>query len=320
MSVYNNEAFLGPAIESILAQSFTDFEFLILNDGSTDGSRAIIDAHAARDSRIRPIHRENRGLVASLNELVAKSRAPLIARMDGDDIALPERFARQKEFLDAHPDYGVVGCFTQAMDERGEPQPWRNVDYPTDHAAFAAAIGKGPLLCHPSVLMRREAVTAVGGYHAAFRHCEDLDLWLRLSTVTRMCSIPERLIRYRYSDQQVSSRHVVPQAINAAVSLLAHELRQQGLPDPTEHLDALPEIGGFDALFGRPGVDQALLDRMIPTIIDSESALEGEGLELIIDYVRKGGRCAGLPRTVLRLVRMGKPVGALRLALALVSG
>ena len=99
MSVYNGERFLAEAIGSVLAQTFTDFEFLILDDGSRDGTRAIIADYASRDARIRPILRENRGLVVSLNQLLAEARAPLVARMDADDVCLPERFARQIAFL-----------------------------------------------------------------------------------------------------------------------------------------------------------------------------------------------------------------------------
>jgi glycosyltransferase involved in cell wall biosynthesis len=123
MSVYNAEQFLASAINSILTQSFSDFELLILDDGSNDGSRAIIEDYAARDSRIRPIFRANKGLIVSLNQLLAEARAPIIARMDADDISLPERFARQYAFLQENPDYGVVGCWTDEMDEHGSPWP-----------------------------------------------------------------------------------------------------------------------------------------------------------------------------------------------------
>lgn len=115
MSVYNGERFLADAIRSILAQSFGDFEFLILDDGSTDSSRSIIAGFAASDSRIRPIIRENRGLIASLNQLLEEARAPLIARMDADDISHPERFSRQISFLAGHPDHGVLGTWNQDM-------------------------------------------------------------------------------------------------------------------------------------------------------------------------------------------------------------
>ena len=123
MSVYNGEQFLDLAIESVLAQTFSDFEFLILDDGSTDRSRAIVERHAAVDSRIRLISRENRGLIASLNQLLEEAKAPLIARMDADDICLPHRFERQHAFLQAHADYGVVGSAAEDIDEHGEHYP-----------------------------------------------------------------------------------------------------------------------------------------------------------------------------------------------------
>ena len=109
MSVYNGEQFLAEAIDSVLAQTFRDFELLVLDDGSSDSTPTIIKAYAAKDARIRPIIRENRGLIASLNQLLDESRAPLVARMDTDDVCLPERFAQQIAFLNMHPDYGVVG-------------------------------------------------------------------------------------------------------------------------------------------------------------------------------------------------------------------
>ena len=152
MSVYNGESHLALAIESILDQTFGDFEFLILNDGSKDGSRAIIDAYAARDPRIRAIHRENRGLVISLNQLISEARAPLVARMDADDICLPERFAKQMAFLDNNPDHGVIGTWTSDIDEYGAPYSIKGADHPTDYQAFIAGIGNGPMLCHPSVI------------------------------------------------------------------------------------------------------------------------------------------------------------------------
>lgn len=109
MSVYNAERYLADALMSILGQSFTDFEFLILDDGSHDNSLSIIKQYAAQDERIVIISRENKGLIVSLNEMLAMARAPLIARMDADDISLPHRFAEQLAFLNDHPDHGVVG-------------------------------------------------------------------------------------------------------------------------------------------------------------------------------------------------------------------
>jgi glycosyltransferase involved in cell wall biosynthesis len=318
MSVYNGQSHLGLAIESILDQTFTDFEFLILNDGSTDGSREIIDGYATRDKRIRAIHRENKGLVISLNQLVNEARAPLIARMDADDICLPERFEKQIAFMAANPDHGVLGTWTADIDEHGDPYKVDGEDHPTSYEDFVSRIGKGSLICHPSVVMRRDIVLSVGGYHAAFQHCEDFDLWLRLANVTKLCSLPERLVRYRHWANQVSNRHAYVQQVGAIVSLLAYKERVAGRVDPTETLSALPPMDGLDALFGRSGVADEVRARVVPTLIYAENALKGDGFTMIVDFVKKGGTAPGLWRTAARLMRIGEPMRALGLCRALV--
>uniref|UniRef100_UPI0030CB1C0C glycosyltransferase n=1 Tax=Novosphingobium sp. ZN18A2 TaxID=3079861 RepID=UPI0030CB1C0C len=318
MSVYNGERFLAEAIESVLAQTFGDFEFLILDDGSRDGTRDIVAAYAARDPRIRPIVRENRGLIASLNQLLAEARAPLVARMDADDVCLRRRFERQVQFLGEHPDYGVLGSWTLEID--GDGNEWSDGGtppsaLPVTHEAFLASIdGQGPLLCHSAVMYRRDAVLAVGGYHAAFRHCEDLDLWLRLSSLTRIANLPEYLLRYRRYDEQVSNRHATEQQIGAAVARMAWRERQAGRPDPTAHIDRLPPIDDLDRLFGREGVAREVRATLVPTLRYSREALRDRGFDIIVRYLREGGRHDGMWRTVARLLRFGLPTRAARLA------
>lgn len=318
MSVYNGERFLAAAIESVLAQTFGDFEFLILDDGSRDGTRAIIEHHAARDPRIRPILRENRGLVASLNQLLDEARAPLVARMDADDICMPERFARQIAFLAGNPDYGVIGSWSEDIDENGAPYPVTGPEHPDTHEGFLKAIDNGwPLLCHPAVMYRRDLVRSVGGYHAAFRHCEDLDLWLRLATVTRLCSLPERLIRYRHYAEQVSSRHATEQQVGAAIARLAYDERRAGRPDPTATLSALPPLDELDRLFGRPGVAREVRSIVAPGLLYSRAGLSDHGFDLVVKYLREGGAREGMWRTVGRLLTFGAPLRAARLAATL---
>lgn len=320
MSVYNGEPYLALAIESILAQTFADFEFLILNDGSTDGSAAIIDRYAAQDGRIRAIHRENKGLIVSLNQLLDEARSAIIARMDGDDIARPDRFAKQYAFLKDNPDHGVVSSWTTDIDAKGTPFPLGGDDQPTSHAEFLAAIESGgQLLCHPSAMFRRDLVRSVGGYHAAFRHCEDYDLWLRLSDKCKLASLPERLTLYRHTDGQVSNKHIVEQQTGVAASRLAHQMRAAGKADPTEALTALPPIADYDQLFGEVGAAAAARAMTAQAILYSPVALGGLGFDLVLDHVREAKSVAGLPRTVLRLLRLGMPVRALRLAAALIS-
>ena len=318
MSVYNGERFLAAAIESVLAQSRGDFEFLILDDGSTDASRAIACHYAARDARVRVIVRENRGLVASLNELLAQARAPLVARMDADDVCMPQRFERQIAFLTNHPEVGVLGTWTDDIDEYDAAYPLDAADHPIDHEGFVRAVECGaPLLCHSAVMYRRDLVLSVGGYHPAFRHCEDLDLWLRLATITRIANLPERLLQYRHYSQQVSSRHATEQQVNAAISRLAYAARKAGRPDPTAGLNALPAIDALDAAFGWAGATRAVRARVAPGLLYSRAGLGDNGFDIVCRFIRDGGHCAGLWRTVGRLVLFGYPLRALRLALVL---
>jgi hypothetical protein len=316
MSVHNDAATVGAAIRSILAQTFGDFEFLIVNDGSTDGSDAIIDACAAVDPRIRAIHQPNRGLIASLNRLVAEARGDLIARMDGDDISLPERFAAQVAFLDAHPDHGVLGTNTNEIDEADRVTLCTDL-HPLDHVAVAAALRHRSPVAHSSVMMRTAVVRAAGGYRAAYRHCEDYDLWLRLSEQTRIANLPERLLLYRRSSGQVSVRHVVEQQSGAAIARLAHRERLAGRPDPTDGLEQLPPIAELDALFGRRGVAQEVRSNLAQTLVYSREALRGGGVDLLIAHVAAGGARTGLWRTVGRLILFRDYGCALRLAIGL---
>ena len=231
----------------------------------------------------------------------------------------PSASRRQAEFLADNPDYAVVGSWTHNINAEGRTCEVPGLDQPTSHEAFLAALDGKPLLCHPSVMMRTETVRAAGGYRAAYRHCEDYDLWLRLSERTKLCSLPERLLRYRYSETQVSTRHVLEQHVGAAAAWFAHLERLAGRPDPTEGLDRLPKLGGFDALFGRAGVDQAIRHRVAPRIVYSSDALAGEGYDILLRHVREGGAKDGLWRTAARLLRRGRPVRALRLAAALAA-
>jgi hypothetical protein len=318
MSVYNGARFLRAAIDSVLAQDFAEFEFLIVDDGSTDATPDILRSYALRDPRVRPLIRENRGLVASLNQLLAMARAPLVARMDADDIALPGRFSTQLAWLAAHPECGAVGSWTQDIDEDGNPYVTGGPDHPVTHAEFLGNVRHGgPLLAHPTVIYRRDLVLAVGGYHQAFRHCEDFDLWLRLADRTQIANVPVRLLRYRHYAEQVSSRHALEQQIGVAVARAAHEEREAGRPDPTEHLVALPPIEELDVLFGRPHVAQQVRGRAARALVYSRDMMTGPGFDLLLRHVEEGGRGADLWRTAARLMRFGEPARALRLAAAL---
>ncbi len=315
MSVFNGERFLASAIQSVLDQTFADFEFLILDDGSTDGSADIIHGFARKDSRIRPIVRENRGLVASLNQLLVEAQAPIVARMDADDICQPQRFAKQMAFLAANPDHGVVGSWSEDINEQGQPRAASGTDHAiTNEEMYEVARHGGQLLVHPAVMYRRAIVDRVGGYHAAFRHCEDYDLWLRLASETKMANIPERLIRYRHYSGQVSKKHVTEQTVGAAIAHEAWRARQAGKPDPTADLETLPAIAELDSLFGETGVASRVRARVARGILHSHTALRDEGFDILLTHIGDGGNRDGLWRTAARLVRYGEPLRAMRLA------
>ena len=217
MSVYNNDRFLSAAIDSMLCQTFTDFEFLILDDGSTDRSAEILRSYAAQDARIRLTRRENRGLTRSLNELLSQAQGEFIARMDADDIALPDRLARQVEFLQNSPQIVCVGTAQDWIDEDGDKlHHWQ----PTgDNAELQALMLSGQNhLCHPSALIRREAMLKVGGYDESLRSAQDLDLWLKLGELGELSNLPEVLLRYRVHSDSVSEKQATQQNQNALLA------------------------------------------------------------------------------------------------------
>jgi glycosyltransferase involved in cell wall biosynthesis len=231
MGVYNGMPFLDEAVKSILRQTFTDFECIAINDGSQDESGAVLDAYAATDSRLRVVHQENRGLVATLNRGIHEARAPLIARMDADDIAHPERFARQIAYLHAHPEIAVLGSAITVIDASGAAL--REIPYPMGAENIAKKMRhEGSYVAHPAVMMRREAVLAVGGYREAFRHAEDYDLWLRLLDRCSIDNLPESLLYYRQHGNNTSFKHRFAQDFATKIARYCAAARQQGKIDP----------------------------------------------------------------------------------------
>ncbi len=213
MSVYNGEKYLREAIDSILGQTFKDFEFLIIDDGSTDSSVEIIRSYA--DPRIRLIqNEENIGLSRSLNKGLKLAIGEYIARMDADDISLPRRLAAQVGLLDKQPDIGLVGTSIQLIDCDGERMHVHRV--PTTHAQILWALCFTTPLAHPSVVFRKVIIECVGGYSEELVANQDRDLWQRLSSITRFANLPEVYLLYRWHDHNISHRHAETQAYNSA--------------------------------------------------------------------------------------------------------
>ncbi|QEH31923.1 Putative glycosyltransferase EpsE [Aquisphaera giovannonii] len=228
MSVYNGERYLDEAIDSILAQTCGDFEFLIIDDGSTDGSRAILERYAARDVRIRLNSRPNTGLAVALNEMIAMARGEYIARMDADDFSLPERFEKQLAFLDENPEYDLVGSRVTIIDPNGSPLGVMG-DCLTHEEIDAALIGaKGQMIYHPAVMMRKRAVEEAGGYRAEYKVAQDLDLFLRMAERGRLANLAEPLLRYREHLDKVGHTRTAEQN-NVIIRALSDAHRRRGL-------------------------------------------------------------------------------------------
>ena len=207
MSVFDGQDFLASSIDSVLRQTYTDFEFVIVDDGSRDSSPAILDDYAHRDSRIRVIHRRNQGLAASLNFAIEQSSNELIVRMDSDDLMLPARLQRQVEFMNRHACVSVACSFTELIDRDGRKiatsRPIVDVDRgrrERDPKWFVEIV-------HPSVIMRRSQFLSIGGYRRDYKFAEDRELWGRFVTAGyRIEVIPETLLMYRLHGDSMSTR------------------------------------------------------------------------------------------------------------------
>jgi glycosyltransferase involved in cell wall biosynthesis len=232
MPVYNAERYVAQAIESILNQTLGDFEFLILDDGSSDGSLDKIRRYAERDERIRVTSRANKGLVTSLNEQIDQARGQFLARMDADDIAFPERFSRQADYLLANPDHVLVGSRVRVIDPEGDPLcDWCTLE---EQEALDACFLQGERntpISHPALMMRRDAVLAVGKYRP-FEAIEDIDLFLRLSEYGRVRNLPEVLLKYRIHASNLSKTPSYHEAIDRVYGEIVRDARRRrNLPE-----------------------------------------------------------------------------------------
>lgn len=214
LPVYNARRYVAAAVESILAQTFADFELIVLDDGSTDGSQQILESLAAKDSRIRLIRHPNMGLLRTLNLGISQCRGEFIARMDADDIAMPNRFRAQVEFLSAHPEVAVLGTRVMLMDPEGVSIA-ADFFLTTHEEIDASHLAGQCALAHPSVMLRRTMFDVVGEYRGDRN--EDMDLWLRARTHVRFANLAEIGLRYRV---HASSKGHLEQGVSAEVGRL----------------------------------------------------------------------------------------------------
>ncbi|MDR0686703.1 MAG: glycosyltransferase [Dysgonamonadaceae bacterium] len=194
MTVYNGELYLGEAIDSILSQTFGDFEFIIVNDGSTDATSKILDSYT--DKRIRRVdNTENMKLVYSLNRGLSLCNGKYIVRMDADDIALPERLQVQFDFMESCPEVGICGSYVKSFCE--ETKKTKLLVFPTDDSWIRAfAFFQSPFI-HPSVILRREILINNNLSYPNYYRAEDYALWTEMLKYTKGANIPHVLLDYR---------------------------------------------------------------------------------------------------------------------------
>ena len=229
MSVYNGQKYLRQCIESILSQTNGDFEFLIIDDGSTDSTPSILASY--QDPRMKIIRQENCGVTKSLNRGLALAQGTFVARIDADDIAMPDRFEKQFSFLQFNPDVGIVGSNAILIDENGN-QIGR-LQYPQEHEALVTHAenfrGRFP---HSSFFFRVKAVRKLNGYNERYVKALDHDLFFRLCRKYRVACLPESLIALRlHSSSLLHSDNSNLQRKYGVAALINHIRRKQGLED-----------------------------------------------------------------------------------------
>jgi hypothetical protein len=248
MAVFNGDRFLSDAVRSVLDQSWRDLEFIIVDDGSTDRTPAMLREFEAADPRVRVISQKNQGFVAALNVGCGAAEAPFIARMDADDVSTPERLMQQMDFLRRHPEVDVVsGAMIRCTSEL---RPIKRMVTPATDTEIKAALRSYNCIYHPAVVMRRAAFLETGGYRRAFRHVEDYDLWLRMAERFTFAGMEEVCLLYRVHDGQVSIANLYEQVLAMFAARIASRQRSErgsdGFDGPVELTPALLEQHGLD--------------------------------------------------------------------------
>jgi glycosyltransferase involved in cell wall biosynthesis len=238
MPVFNAERYVREAVESILAQTYRDFDFIVIDDGSSDRSREILQDYAAREPRIRLTSRPNTGYLRALNEGLTQCQGEYVARMDADDVALSERLERQISFLDVHPECLMVGCALLRIDADGDllceehlPESHEEIE-----ARLLRAVGA---IGHPAAIIRRQALVEVGGYREPYYGSEDHDLWLRLAERGQLANLPDALLKCRVHTENFTFKNEERGQL-AARAALEDAYRRRGLPCPADLFNSLP--------------------------------------------------------------------------------
>lgn len=244
MPVFNGESFLKGTVSSILGQTFPDFEFIIINDGSQDHSEREILSFT--DPRIRYLSNEvNRGLIFTLNRGIDAANGEYIARIDADDIADADRLQKQIDFLTTHGDYGMCGTFYRIIDERGRETG--KVKLPEGDKDIRTYLLFGNCFCHSSIMVRTSLAQSLN-YDKDFELCEDYDLWSRISARHKVGNLPTYSIGYRVHGNNVSVKKR-KEMLTCVSKIHARGLKHHGIPFTSEELNLHSALLSFDHIY-----------------------------------------------------------------------
>lgn len=256
LPVRNAGPFLSAAFDSLFCQTFEAFELIAIDNGSSDESARLLENYASSDRRVRLLHHAPPGIVGALALGLAHARAPLIARMDADDIAHPDRLAHQVAALDRQPQIAALGSAACLIDENGHELGF--IRPPAAHEEIVTTLNDRNCMIHPTVMFRLAAVEAVGGYRQAYLGCEDYDLWLRLSERFRIGNLANVLLSYRVHGGQATNALLERRILAEIAALVGAQRRKAGGEDLGN-----PPLGFDAALLESRGVEPGRLAKML---------------------------------------------------------
>ena len=231
VGAYNAQKYIDEMVRSILAQTFTDFEFILVDDGSTDHTLKILRGYEKQDARVKVIACPHRGIVDAANAGIGQAQCELIARADADDVALPQRFEKQLQYMQEHPEIAALGAQMLLIDPYGVPL--LETKLPLDHEGIENEMlgGSGWAMPQPVAMVRRSAVMQIGCYRKEYEWAEDLDLFLRLAEHGRLANLPDVLVKYRIHLQSTNHTRYRHQLVIKRV-LVAEAYQRRGLTMP----------------------------------------------------------------------------------------
>lgn len=275
MGVYNDAERVPAAIESIRAQTLRDWELIVVDDGSTDESPAVLDDFQSQDGRIRVIHQANSGLTRALIAGCAATQGEFIARQDADDVSLPNRLQRQADFLASHPQVGLVSSWADIIGPQDEPlEIVRRPADPAEATRLLVADHQGPP-AHGSVMFRRELSRSVGGYRPEFYFAQDIDLWLRMTERSHLAYLDEALYRWRRCDAGISAARHAQQSEFGRLAFACRAERDRGGSD-TELLKQAAELTANVKRDYVPGRGATSRSAAMSYIIGTQLARQGD--------------------------------------------